>query len=411
MATGSLQIAALSGLGLLLAAANPSSALDWPNYRGPDHNGISTETGWSTQWPKEGPKRLWKASVGLGFASVSVADGKVYTTGNRDSADTLYCFDASRGKILWQHSHPCPEVVGPKYYEGGTSATPTVSGGTVFNLDRQGKVFCFDASSGKVLWQKDLVKELGVKINEWGFGSSPVVEGNLLLLNVGSAGTALDKKTGAVVWTSGKEATGYSSLVPFALDGQRCAAFMALKALVIVDATTGKELARQEWETGYDTNCADPVIGGDQVFISSYDRGAAVVRFAGGKLARGWKDWTMHNHLSTSVLIGGHLFGINGQAGKSGDLRCVDFKTGEVKWVQPGIGIGALSAADGKLIVQGEKGELIVAEASPEAFKPLARAQVLGGKCWTMPVLANGRLYCRNSRGDLVCLDMRPDVR
>jgi outer membrane protein assembly factor BamB len=247
---------------------------------------------------------------------------------------------------------------------------------------------------------------LGAKINEWGFASSPLVEGDLLVVNVGSAGTALDKTTGKVVWTSGKEATSYSSMVTFTADGRRCLAFFALKALVIVEAGTGKELARVPWETAFDTNCADPVVDGDTIFISSYDRGGATMRFTGGKIVFGWKDWTMHNHLNASVLLGGALFGINGQAGKTGDLRCVDFKTGEVKWVQPGVGIGSVTAADGKLIILSERGELIVAEASSESFKPLARAQVLGGKCWTAPVLANGRIYCRNSKGDVVCVDV-----
>ncbi|MBI3192657.1 MAG: hypothetical protein HYZ36_08325, partial [Pedosphaera parvula] len=121
----SRRIAGLSGAVLLLAAGVAAPALDWPNYRGPDHNGISRETAWSARWPKEGPRQLWKASVGLGYAAVSVANGRVYTTGNQNNTDTLFCFDAGVGKILWRHAHPCPQVVGPKYYEGGTSATPT----------------------------------------------------------------------------------------------------------------------------------------------------------------------------------------------------------------------------------------------------------------------------------------------
>src|SRR5581483_7978128 len=199
---------------------------------------------------------------------------------------------------------------------------------------------------------------------------------------------------------------GYSSMVPFNAKGGHFAAFMSAKALVIIDPKTGREITRVPWETGYDTICADPVINGDYIFISSYDRGGAVSQFIDGKLKPVWKDWTMHNHMNSSVLIDGNLYGINGQAMKTGDLRCVDFKTGEARWVQPGLGIGSLIAADGKLIVLSEKGELIIAEANPDSFKPLARAQVLGGKCWTSPVLANGRIYCRNSRGDLVCLDV-----
>lgn len=394
-------------LAAALLTASPLPAHDWPCWRGPDHNGISTESDWTAAWPAEGPKPLWKASVGLGFASVSVSQGRVYTTGNQKETDTVYCLDAGTGRPIWKHDYPCPQVVGPKYYDGGTSATPTVAGQQVYNLSRKGDLVCFDAASGKIRWQKNPVEELGLKINEWGFAGSPLVEGELLLLNVGGAGTAVEKATGKVVWTSGKEAAGYSSMVPFNAGGVRCVAFMALKAMVIVEVKTGRELARVAWDTGYDTNCADPVVAGDEFFISSYDRGGAVVRLAGGKIVNGWKDWTMHNHLNSSVLLEGHLYGINGQAGKSGDLRCVDFKSGEVKWVQPGIGIGSVMAADGKLIVLSEKGELLVAAASSGGFKPLARAQVLGGKCWTVPVLANGRIYCRNAKGDLVCLDVK----
>ena len=395
---------------VLLGIPARANASDWPNFRGPDHNGISKETGWSAQWPKEGPRQLWKASIGTGYASFAVANGRVYTTGNRSDTDTLYCFDAATGKELWKHSYPAALL--PKYNEGGTSATPTVDGTVVFQLGKQGQCFALDAARGTVLWQKDLAQELGAKINEWGFGSSPLVQGDLIYLNVGSAGTALEKATGKVRWTSGKEPAGYSSMVPFTSDGMRCLAFFALKAMVIVEAATGQELARVPWETNYDTNCADPVLAGNTLFISSYDRGGATMQFTGNttkstwNIKFGWKDWTMHNHINSSVLLNGHLFGINGQAGKTGDLRCVEFKTGEVKWVQPGIGIGSLMAAAGKLIVLSEKGELIIAEATPEKFTVLTRAQVLGGKCWTAPVLANGRIYCRNSRGDMVCVDV-----
>jgi outer membrane protein assembly factor BamB len=379
-------------------------ALDWPHWRGPEFNGISKETGWTTQWPKEGPKQLWKTNVGTGFASVVVSQGRAYTTGNKNDTDTLFCFDAATGRELWRFSYPA--ALAPKYNEGGTTATPTLDGDAVYQLGKQGQLFRLEAATGKVVWQTNLVEALGVTINEWGFGGSPVVEGESLLLNVGSAGTAVEKKTGRTIWTSGKEKAGYSSMRPFKAGAVRCAAFMAAKALVIIEAQTGKELARVPWETTYDTICADPVVDGDTIFISSYDRGAATVRFVDGKIEFGWKDWTMHNHINSSVLLNGQLYGINGQAGKSGDLRCVDFKTGEVKWVQPGIGIGSLMVADGKLIVLSEKGELLAADVSSEAFKPSARAQVLGGKCWTVPVLANGRIYCRNSRGDLVCVDV-----
>jgi outer membrane protein assembly factor BamB len=378
---------------------------DWPQFRGPDHNGISREKGWTTVWPKNGPSQLWKASLGMGFSSVAVANGRVYSTGNQGDTDTLYCLDTATGEVIWKHSYPSP--LGPKYYEGGTSATPTVYGGRVFQFGKYGDLFCLDAAKGTVIWGRQLAKELDLKVPEWGFASSPIVEEGMLILNAGAAGTALDPGTGKVIWTSDKGPAGYSTMVPFHSDGKRCLTFMGQKAMVIVEAAKGTELARVPWETTYDSNIADPVVYGDEIFISSFDRGGATSKFTGGKIVFGWKDWTMHNHFSTSVLLGGHLFGINGQATKSGDLRCVDFKTGEVKWVQPGIGVGSLIAADGKLIILSEKGELIIAEATSESFKPLARAQVLGGKCWISPVLANGRIYCRNAKGDLVCVDVR----
>jgi outer membrane protein assembly factor BamB len=143
------------------------------------------------------------------------------------------------------------------------------------------------------------------------------------------------------------------------------------------------------------------------MFVSSgYRTGGALLDVAAGRPSVVWKNQNMHNQLNACVLIKDHLYGTSGQSGHTGDLRCVDFNTGEVKWKEDTAGLGALMAAGGKLIVLGEKGELIIAEATPEKFKPLARAQVLGGKCWTTPVLSNGRIYCRNSQGALVCVDV-----
>lgn len=374
--------------------------LDWPRWRGPDANGISKETGWSTSWPDEGPKQLWKANVGTGFSSISVANGRAYTVGNLKDRDTVYCFDAKTGQERWKHSYPAP--LDDHYYDGGSSATPTIDGDKVYHLARRGGLFCLDAATGKVVWSKELYKELGARIPEWGFAGSPLVEGDLLILNVGSAGAAINKVTGAVVWTSGKGSAGYSSAVPFSVGNDRYAALFLLQAVAAVNVRTGKELWRHGWKTSYDVNAADPVIAGNEIFISSgYDKGAALLRILSNQPNVVWQNKNMRNHFNSCVLVGGHLYGFD-----ESELKCVDWKSGAVKWTEPGLGKGGLSAADGKLIVQGERGQLVVAEASPAGFKPLARAQVLGGKCWTMPVLANGRIYCRNARGDVVCVDV-----
>ncbi|HKS38468.1 MAG TPA: PQQ-binding-like beta-propeller repeat protein [Verrucomicrobiae bacterium] len=389
----------------LLGSSLESDGGDWPHWRGPDLNGISREKV-TASWPAEGPRQLWKASVGIGFSSVAVAQGRVFTLGNKDETDTVYCFDAETGKELWTHAYLCP--IDPKYYEGGPGSTPTVEGGRVYTLSKRGHLFCFEAAAGTVIWQKNLMEELGVKKPEWGFAGSPLVEGNLLVLNLGGAGTAIDKATGKIVWTSDTNAAGYATPVPFTAGDERCVAIFSGKALVGVRVKDGRELWRHPWVTKWDINSADPILVGDKLFVSTFDRGCALLQLTGVAPKVVWENKNMANHFNSCVYLNGFFYGIDGNTDQPAkDLRCVDGKTGDVKWKYDGPGLGSLMAADGKLIVLSERGELAVAEASPDAFKPLARAQVLGGKCWTTPVLANGRLYCRNARGDLVCLDVR----
>ncbi len=406
---GSAPSLRLITIGTLLAGCGWLSSLearaaDWPRYRGPNLDGISTETGWSVDWPATGPKQLWKTNVGIGFSSISVADSRAYTMGNRDNQDTVYCFDAASGQVLWKHSYP--SKLDPKYYDGGPSATPTIDAGRVYTLSKEGQVFCLEAADGKVVWSVNLAKELDAKVPTWGFSSSPVILGNTVFVNVGTRGTALDKATGNVLWTTGKEAAGYSSFVPFTIGGTRGLALFTAQSVAAVDPETGKELWSFPWKTSYDVNAADPIVAGDHVLISSgYNHGAALLKIVDGKPVRVWENKRMRNQHNNSVLIDGALYGIDGDDSKA-ELKCLDFKTGEVKWTEKGLGKGALMAADGKLIILAEKGELVIAAADPTAFKPLARWQVLGGRCWTMPVLSHGRIYCRNAAGDLVCVDV-----
>lgn len=395
----------LIALTLMLPASNRVFAADWPRWRGPDLNGISKETGWQTQWPAEGPKQLWKAKVGIGFSSFSVAEGRVYTMGNANNTDTVFCFDAATGKEIWKHSYPCP--LDAKYYEGGAHATPTVDGDRVYTMSKRGEIFCLDAAKGSVVWSKKVAEELGAKMPTWAYASSVLVEGDLLLVSVGSAGTALSKKDGKVVWNSGKDVANYCTPVPFGAGGQRAVALFTKDHIAAVLVADGKELWRYPWKTDYDINAADPIVSGDQVFISAgYKHGAALIKIAGGKPEKVWENKNMRNHFNSCVLVDGFIYGFDGDAGKADTgLKCLDWSTGDVKWSN-NTGVGGLMVAGDKLIAMNEKGELIVAEATPKEFKQLARAQVLGGKCWTTPVLANGRIYCRNAAGDVVCLDV-----
>src|SRR5512137_1748508 len=196
-------------LALITEVALGAGGVDWYRWRGPDLNGISTETGWQAEWPAEGPKQLWKASVGTGFASFSVSRGRVYTMGNTNNTDSTFCLDARTGKVVWHHSYPCP--LDPNSFEGGPCATPTVADGRVYTFSRKGDLFCLDAAKGTVIWTKQLNQELGLEIPRWGCASSALVEGNLVVQNMGSAGVALDRKSGKVVWASAKSAGAYST--------------------------------------------------------------------------------------------------------------------------------------------------------------------------------------------------------
>jgi outer membrane protein assembly factor BamB len=397
-------------LGLLVTCAFLNAPVmsgeDWPRWRGPDLNGISRETNWTAHWPQEGPKQLWQTSVGTGFSSMAVAGGRLYTLGNRDETDTVFCVDAETGKLIWKHDYPCP--ADPEYYEGGPGSTPTIHGDRVFTLSKRGHVFAFDADSGRVIWTKNLMEELGVPKPRWGFSGSPLVQGELLILNVGGAGTAVDKTTGKVVWTSEATPAGYATPMPFVSENVRHVAIFSGKALVAVRADDGRESWRHPWTTKWDINAADPIFSGNRLFLSTFDRGAAVLELASAEPKIVWENQHMANHFNSCILLDGYLYGVHGNTDHPDrDLRCVDIRTGELKWTYKGLGLGSLTAANGKLIVLSDRGELVVAQASPEKFEPLARAHVLGGKCWTAPVLANGRIYGRNARGTVICLDVR----
>jgi outer membrane protein assembly factor BamB len=394
------------GMGISLSVP-VARAEDWNRWRGPDANGISKETGWLVNWADEGPTRLWKASVGTGFSSMSVSAGRVYTMGNDgDKTDTVYCFDAASGAPIWKHSYQC--ILEPKYYEGGPSCTPTVEDGRVYTLSRQGDLFCLDAATGKVIWNKNVHADYGVEIPTWGFAGSPLVEGDVLILDAGSAGMGLNKKTGEMVWHSGTTVPGYSSPHIFMDKGERVVVIAASATAEAFKPADGKTVWSYPWKTLYDINAADPIIFDQKMFITSgCDHGCALVDISNDKPTTIWQNKNMRSHITNPVLWQGYIYGVDDVSSSVIVLKCLDWKTGEVKWEEPTFGKGELMIADGKIIGLSDKGELMVAEASPAAFKPISRAQVLGGKCWTMPVLANGRIYCRNAKGDLVCLDVR----
>lgn len=388
----------------------PALATDWPSWRGPNRDGITPETNWSHEWPSDGPARVWKASVGTGFASMVVADGRLFTLGWDTDRDVVLCLDAATGRTNWSFSYP--EALANKMYEGGPNSTPLVAGDRLFTASKTGNLHCFEAATGKLLWNRNLKRDIDAKLSDWGVSGAPVLaDSQTLLINYGPHGVALDPATGKLLWESGtKKDMSFAAPVVTRLGDSPAALFIMSEALVAVEPKTGKALWQSKFGQGYRTHCSDPVVSGDLVFISSGDDGGELLRVSAKSAERVWKNKNLSTFTGTAVLIGGHLYGHETAGYKTANqqLRCVDFATGEVKWGEGGFGQGSLIAAGDRLLVLSEKGELSVVRANPAKFELLARTQAIGGKCWTAPVLANGRIYVRNAKGDLACFDVAP---
>lgn len=393
----------LLSIALLALGASFATAADWPNWRGPTHDGISTEAGWKIGAE---PKTLWEAEVGLGFASFVVAGERVLTSGHADGKDTVWCLDTATGKVLWKHEYPAD--LGDKFYEGGTSNTPTLDGDKAYHLSRWGDLFCFDSATGKVLWSKNVQKETEANLPDWGFAGAPLVQGDLLILNVGKAGLAVEKASGKIVWKSEPDSAGYSTPYPITRDGKKLVVIGSSDAYTAVQVADGTPVWSYRWATRYGVNATDPILSGGNLFISTgYNKGCTLIKLTSSQPEKIWESKVLKNQFNSSVLIGDHLYGIDGDQNSRCSLKCVKFADGKVAWEEKSIGFGSLMAADGRLIILTEKGELVIAGINPEKFDEQTRVQVLSGRCWSAPVLANGRLFVRNAPGKVLCLEAK----
>ncbi len=379
---------------------------DWPARRGPTSDGISKESEWLAQWPSSGPTIRWRTNVGTGFSSIATQGDRLYTLGNVDDQESIHCLDTETGKSIWQHTYDC--ALDDRFFEGGPTSTPTIDGDCVYSLSRQGDLFCCDKNSGKVVWAKNVAEKTSTRIPGWGFSSSPVILNQQLLLGVGDAGLLLNKTDGEIVWQSGDGEAGYMSPQVVQINDRPHALIASGKFYQCVDLENGEVKWKHRWLTTYGCNAADPIVSMNKVFISSgYGRGAAVLEFTDTDAKVVWAHKELQNQMNSSVLLNGYLFGFDGNEGGEVELKCVEFATGKVIWSFAGLGAGSLMSADGKLIVLSETGELLIAPALSTEFNPTARAKALDGKCWTVPVLSNKSIYCRNAAGDLVCVDVQ----
>ena len=389
------------------SAEHEANSLEWHQWRGPNRDGISPETGLLKRWSDDGPTELWRIALGEGFSGVSISDGRAYTMFVKGEDEIVVCLDASSGNEIWRYL----DDYRFENRQGGDGprATPTVDGDRVYVLSAYGRLVALDAINGKELWSHDFTKAFSSNVPRHGFSVSPVIEGELLLIETGGeSGKALlacDKRNGKIVWSSEDDAIGYSSPIIVTILGTRQTVFFTGRGLVSVSPKDGEIFWRYDWPTRFNVNAATPIfIPPDKIFISSgYDMGAAVVQIkeADGKLTavEVWTSREMKNHFSSSVLYGGYVYGFD-----NAFLKCIDAETGEEQWVKRGFGKGSLIYADGNLIILGEGGNLALAKATPIQYEEAAQMQIFNGRCWTMPTLSGGKLYLRNTE-EMICLD------
>lgn len=381
----------------LLFVSGFALAEDWPHWRGPNRDGISSEKGFRVRWGETAPPKVWHRDIGPAFSAFAIVGGKAYTCGTANAKQVLFCLDAETGNVVWQM--PIEEEY-PDEHGSGTRATPTVSDGRVYIQGARGRVVCFDAADGREVWSRSFDTK-----PQWGYSGSVLIQDNLAIVHGNNALTALEKDTGKVVWTCAAELVGYSTPYPFTLDGRRYVAGFMGKELLIVEQSTGHEALRKEWETSWNVNAATPIFDRGYLFVSSgYRHGSSLLKLArlDDKLRADpvWENQNILAKFQTPVLYEGHLY-----TSDQKELKCVEFLSGDIKWKKPRTAHGTVVIADGHLIVLTEEGRLLIAEATPTGFAPKTDVPLGDGRHWTVPTLYNKRLYVRDLEG-AACFDL-----
>jgi outer membrane protein assembly factor BamB len=386
--------------GLVIVAT--VKAEDWPQILGPTRNGVYAGPPIARTLPKSGPPLVWKREVGAGFAGPAVSAGRLVLFHRVAARETIEAMDAATGKTIWTVDYPTAyrDDFG---FDEGPRAIPLIAGGRVFTHGADGMLQALDFASGNKLWAVDTRRDFSVAKGYFGAASSPVVDGDRLLLNVGgrNAGiVAFDVATGKTVWTATSDEASYSSAVVAEIAGQRTAVFFTRTGLVALDPDNGAVRYQHRWRArvAASVNAATPLVIDDRIFLSaSYGTGATLLQIAKGAVKPVWAgDESLSNHYSTSIHREGYLYGFEGRQEFGQSLRCIELATGKVMWNVDGFGAGTLLIAGDLLVITRESGELVIAPASPKAFQPAARAQLMPGIVRAYPALSAGTLFVRN---------------
>ncbi len=388
--------------------------VDWPQFHGPMHNNTTSETGWRKDWPQDGPPASWRAKVGAGMASFAVVGDRVFTAGNDgNDRDTIFCLDLATGKTVWRHDYPCKSAAHMmSIVPGGPCATPCVSGGHVFTISREGDVCCLEASKGALAWQKNLVRDFQGHRPVYGYAGSPLVWQDRLFLDAGGeegSTVCLNAGTGETIWAKGMGEAGYSTPVIAQMAGKDRLLMFKGRELAVLDPKDGSAVASYATRTADFCNCATPAVTADgHIFISHTGAdGSTGLKFNGASLTRKWNVRDLGMLYNSGVPLGKNaLMVFNDSVRGVDDMRCLDLETGNALWQSGNVEKGTALFSDGHLIVLSTKGAILLCNPSQAGIKVLARAQILSGKCWVLPVLSHRRLLCRSNDGDVVCLDL-----
>ena len=407
---------------------------DWPQWRGPQRNGIAPANNLKLDWISGTPKPLWQANVGPAFSGLVMAGDRIYTIGFSYRNNFYYggagtpwvtvdCIDARNGQTVWEQSYGgfprSPGYVTPdlsvKVYGNfpfwnynlfyfGAYATLALDGDRLYVLNQAGIAMCLSATDGSVVWQKNLTKDLELDRPNWFFNGSPLVLDKAVVLAIGTAGVALDKMNGKVIWSTGKESSGCASPVLFTQGGQQRLAMFGKNKLYTLAADTGTTLWNYNWVDGYNRNMSDPVpFGNDQLLVSgAKGKGSALLKVGTDRPV--WEQKALDPIMGTPVLYQGYLYGPS--QSKKG-VVCLDAKTGAVQWTSEPMPATQVIVSGETLVIQCQNGEIHLAKASPQGYQSLGKCHPLQSEnCFTPPVIAHGKLLCRSWEGDIVALDL-----
>lgn len=399
------------GTATLTSLGAHAATLNWPQWRGPNRDGLSPETGLLKQWPANGPKEVWRVEgIGEGYGSLAIGGGRVYVQGGDGKASSVHCLSATDGKKIWSL------VIGRQGDNDrgdGPRSTPTLDGDNIYILTETGDLTGLRLRDSSRLWQKNILAEFRGHNPQWLLSESPLIDGNKLVVTPGGSGAgivALDKNTGSTIWKSAElsDPAGYASLIAADIAGVRCYTTLNANAGVGVRASDGKLLWRYTSAANRVANCATPVVSGNKVFYTSaYDTGCGLVELtpADGALKQRevYFKREMMNHHGGVVLVNGYIYGFSNAI-----LTCMKFDTGDVMWRDRSVGKGAVAYADGMLFLLGESQTMGLADATPDGYREKGRFRIpdLGRPSWAHPVVCGQRLFVRN-QGMLQCFDVK----